>query len=74
MSELKGFCPKCGAGYNSWALANLTKQKCSRCGNELAIWDNGVRISTGYSSGANGTYTTVANYRRKFGGGATIIN
>jgi uncharacterized protein (DUF983 family) len=75
MSELSGICAKCGAGYDGWALANLTAQKkCSRCGSDLKITQNGIPITTGYSSIMVGTYKTVPNYKRRFGGGGTIIN
>jgi Tfp pilus assembly protein PilX len=74
MNESKGFCPKCDAGYNSWALANLTNQECSRCGSDLEISGKGAFIGGSYSSGAIGTSKAVQDWRKRYGGGSTNIN
>ena len=42
MSGLKRACPKCGANYFGWALANPSKRKCERCGSALEITESGV--------------------------------
>jgi transcription initiation factor IIE alpha subunit len=74
MSEIKGICPKCGARYYGWALANPAKQKCERCGSDLEITESGAHIRTSYSSSTTRTYKTNSNHRRTYGGGSTIIN
>jgi transcription initiation factor IIE alpha subunit len=59
MSGLKGICPKCEASYFGWALKNSPAPKCTKCGSELEIMENGVRIRTHYSSFTTKTYKTV---------------
>jgi len=38
---LKAKCPKCGAQYVGWALANLQHRKCSNCGELLVVFATG---------------------------------
>jgi transcription initiation factor IIE alpha subunit len=59
MSGLKGICPKCGASYFGWALANPVKRKCERCGSVLEITESGVHIRSHYSSLTTRTYRTM---------------
>ena len=49
MQMLKGRCPKCGTKYFGWALRFSRNQSCSNCGAALEIFEDGKRISTGYS-------------------------
>ena len=74
MSELKGICPKCGAGYSGWALANLTEQKCAQCGSALEIPDKRASSEASDSSGTARTYKTGSNPKRRYKGGSTVIN
>jgi len=46
---LEGKCPKCGARYYGWALRFPRNQSCSNCGTALEIFEDGQRISSGYS-------------------------
>jgi hypothetical protein len=46
---LEGICPKCGCCYVGWALRFPRNQTCSNCGAALEIYEDGKRISTGYS-------------------------
>jgi hypothetical protein len=74
MSEIRGICPKCGASYWGSVLTNRAMRKCTECGSDLAITENGVPMGTGYSNITAGTCKTVPKYKKKYGGGATIIN
>jgi hypothetical protein len=65
MSEIRGICPKCGASYWDSVLTNRAMRKCT---------ENGVPMGTGYSNITVGTCKTVPKYKKKYGGGATIIN
>ena len=42
-------CPKCGCCYVGWALRFPRNQTCSNCGAALEIFEDGKRISMGYS-------------------------
>ena len=46
---IEGKCPKCGACYYGWALRFPRNQTCSNCGAALEIFEEGQRISKGYS-------------------------
>jgi hypothetical protein len=46
---LEGRCPKCGCCYTGWALRFPRNQSCSNCGAALEIFEDGKRISAGYS-------------------------
>jgi len=46
MSVIRGICPECGARFCGWALTNPAFQKCDRCGCELEIFRDGVRVIT----------------------------
>ena len=46
---LEGRCPKCGRCYVGWALRFPRNQMCSNCGAALEIYQDGKRISEGYS-------------------------
>ena len=46
MSIMTGTCPECGARFCGWALMNPEFQKCDRCGCELEIFRDKVRIVT----------------------------
>jgi len=46
---LEGRCPKCGRCYVGWALRFPRNQTCSNCGAALELYEDGKRISTGYS-------------------------
>jgi hypothetical protein len=46
MSVMTGICPECGARFCGWALMNPEFQKCDRCGCELEIFRDRVRIVT----------------------------
>jgi uncharacterized protein (DUF983 family) len=74
MSELRRICPKCGASYWGAVLTNRTTRKCTECGSDLATTENGVPTAAGYSDITVGTCKTVPKYKKKYGGGATIIN
>ena len=74
MNELRGICPKCGASYNDGLLTIPVPQQCERCGSDLEISESHVRIRTSYSSSAVRTYRVASSYKRKYGGGSTIIN
>lgn len=46
---IEGRCPKCGHCYVGWALRFPRNQTCSNCGAALEIFQDGKRISEGYS-------------------------
>ena len=46
MTLMTGSCLKCGVTYCGWALTNPAFQKCDRCGCELEIFRDGVRVIT----------------------------
>jgi ribosomal protein S27AE len=46
---IEGRCPKCGANYFGWALRFPRNQSCANCGAALIIYENGKRVSEGYS-------------------------
>jgi len=46
---LEGRCPKCGCCYIGWALRFPRNQSCSMCGAALEIFEDGKRLSEGYS-------------------------
>ena len=46
---LEGKCPKCGAGYYGWALRFQRHQMCILCNVGLEIFEDGKKISEGYS-------------------------
>ncbi len=46
---LEGRCPKCGCCYAGWALRVPRNQSCSMCGAALEIFEDGKKISDGYS-------------------------
>jgi uncharacterized protein (DUF983 family) len=45
MNMMKGICPKCGVTYCGWALSTPEFQKCERCGCDLEIYKDGMRIA-----------------------------
>jgi len=46
---LEGRCPKCGCCYIGWALRIPRNQSCSICGAALVIYEDGKKVSEGYS-------------------------
>ena len=46
---IEGICPKCGHCYVGWALRVPRNQMCSNCGAALEIYQDGKRVSRGYS-------------------------
>ena len=46
---IEGRCPRCGCCYFGWALRSPRNQMCSNCGAALEIYQDGKRISEGYS-------------------------
>ena len=46
---IEGICPKCGHYFVVWALWVLRNQMCSNCGAALEIYQDGKRVSRGYS-------------------------
>jgi uncharacterized OB-fold protein len=46
---LEGKCSKCGYRCSGWALRFPRHQTCPKCGNGLDIYEEGHKISTGYS-------------------------
>ena len=46
---IEGICPKCGHRFVGWALRFPRNQMCSNCGAALQIYQDGKRISEGYS-------------------------
>ena len=46
---IEGICPKCGRCFVGWALRFPRNQMCSNCGAALQIYQDGKRISEGYS-------------------------
>jgi hypothetical protein len=46
---LEGRCPKCEVHYYGWALRFPRNQSCSTCGAALEIFEDGHKISEGYS-------------------------
>ena len=46
---LEGICPRCGLRYMGWALRFPRNQSCSTCGAALEIFEDGKKISEGYS-------------------------
>ena len=46
---LEGRCSKCGCCYVGWALRFPRNQSCSSCGAALEIFEDGQRVSEGYS-------------------------
>ena len=46
---LEGICPKCGYCFVGWALRFPRNQMCSNCSAALTIYQDGKRISEGYS-------------------------
>lgn len=46
---IEGRCPRCGSSYVGWALRFPRNQMCSNCGAALEIYQDGKRISEGYS-------------------------
>jgi transcription initiation factor IIE alpha subunit len=58
MNRLEGLCPICGARYYGWALMKSLEQKCSKCGSDLDISENGPVLRTHYSSYTAKTFKT----------------
>ena len=46
---LEGRCSKCGCCYAGWALRFPRNQSCSNCGAALEIYEDGKKVSEGYS-------------------------
>ena len=46
---LEGTCKKCGAHYFGWALKFPRNQSCPKCGIALDIYEEGKKVSEGYS-------------------------
>jgi uncharacterized protein (DUF983 family) len=44
MNGIKAVCPRCGAEYCGWGLADPVQQKCNECGSYLNISINGVIV------------------------------
>ncbi len=58
MVMLEGRCPKCGCCYTGWALRFPRHQSCSMCDAALEIFEDGKRISEGYSPFTAEEYST----------------
>ena len=37
---MKGKCEKCGAVFYGWALADIDKRKCTKCGGTVELVEN----------------------------------
>ncbi|MDP3879308.1 MAG: hypothetical protein Q8Q07_03245 [Dehalococcoidales bacterium] len=46
---MEGRCPKCGYRTVGWALRFPRNQTCSVCGAALEIFEDGKKVSEGYS-------------------------
>jgi len=46
---LEGRCPKCGYRCYGWVLRFPRNQSCPKCGAALEIYEEGKRVSQGYS-------------------------
>ncbi|MFC2014445.1 hypothetical protein ACFLUP_00440 [Chloroflexota bacterium] len=49
LSMLTGKCPKCGWDFYGWALSFPRNQMCGNCGTALSVFEDGKKVSDGYS-------------------------
>ena len=46
---LTGKCPKCGWDFYGWALRFPRNQMCGNCGSPIEIFEDGKKVSDGFS-------------------------
>ncbi|MFC1954397.1 hypothetical protein ACFLVZ_01045 [Chloroflexota bacterium] len=49
MLMLTGKCPKCAWDFYGWALSQPRNQMCGNCGTALKVFEDGEKVSDGYS-------------------------